>query len=68
MKACRLPVALLAALLALPAAASAAPAPDASCAACMQPSAWSVSIWKSNDTHDPNDNTDTLIPVRPNRR
>ena len=40
----------------------------ASCAACMHSSAWSVSICKSNDTHDPNDSTDTLIPVRPNRR
>lgn len=37
MKACRLPVALLAALLALPAAASAAPAPNASCAAIVAP-------------------------------
>ena len=25
-------------------------------------------IWVSNVTHDPNDSTDTLIPVRPSRR
>ena len=25
-------------------------------------------IWASNVTHDPNDSTDTLIPVRPSRR
>jgi hypothetical protein len=36
-KACRLPVALLAALLVLPAAASAAPAPNAPCAAIVAP-------------------------------
>ena len=37
MKACRLPVALLAALLVLPAAASAAPARSAPCAAVVAP-------------------------------